>query len=381
MTSPFWTPRNPHRAMVAATVTVAAISPVFTSLGTPGIAARAPFVPAALGVALTGLQLRHSICAARGETPRGGLWTLAAMAAIVYVPVPWFTWNWLATQGLLTASVPMVLHNRRLAVTLAALPTLGTALYFPLVYRPFLAPADWTVRESLWEMGWWGIGIPMVAAVVYAAARMVRAARELQAAHTELAELAISQERLRVCRDLHDLIGQSLSAVSLRGDLALRLLPADPAAAQTEIANLTETARTALHDVLAVTGEVKGVDLHTEAEGAKALLAAAGIDARIDLAPIALSRDATAVFGWALREGVTNVLRHSAATTCSITGSSSGDSVWLEIVNDGAENAAGKGQGLTGLAERARAFSGEVIAGRSPGGEFRLLVKLPAEAR
>lgn len=378
--APMWVPRNPRRAMVVVTLVVAAISPVFTSLGSPGTPGRAPLMPVLLGGCLAALQLRNSFSFAAGKRPFGGPWTLAAMTALVCVPLPWYTWNWLATQGLLAASALMVPRDRRVGIVLAALPTLGMELFFGVTFLGIGRPG-WTVLGGIWEMTWWGIGIPMTTAVVYGAARLVRAADELQAAHTELAELAIARERLRICRDLHDLIGQSLSAVSLRGDLALRLLASDPAAAEAEIATLVTTARDALHDVLNVTRDGLGVDLDTEAEGAKALLAAAGIDSSISVASVGLPSDVTAVFAWALREGVTNVLRHSDATTCSITGSRADGHAWLEIVNDGARTgAAGKGNGLTGLAERARAFSGELTAGPAADGTFRLLVELPVEA-
>jgi two-component system, NarL family, sensor histidine kinase DesK len=91
--------------------------------------------------------------------------------------------------------------------------------------------------------------------------------------------LAIGQERLRVSRDLHDLLGQSLSAVSLKGDLAKRLLHRDLAAARAEIEGLTKVARGALRDMRAVTSDQHAVSLPTETDGATALLQAAGVEA------------------------------------------------------------------------------------------------------
>jgi len=379
VTASLWMPRNLRGAMVMLTLVIVAISPVFTAFGTPGLPGRAPLAAALLGAALAALQLRHSFAAAAGKRPAGGLWTLGAMIVLVYAPVYWFTWNWLAAQGLVIASVLMVLGERRLAVLLAALPVVGNVLFLGIVYVGIGRPG-WSVGAGIFEMFWWGAGLAVIAAALYGAASLVRTVGELRAAHTELAELAIARERLRICRDLHDLIGQSLSAVSLRGDLALRLLPADPDAAQAEIVTLVSTARNALHDILAVTRNDAGVDLHAEAEGAKALLAAAGIDTRISLEPDVLPADATAVFGWALREGVTNVLRHSDAATCSITGCRVDGRARLEIVNDGARpKDASHGNGLTGLAERARAFAGAVTAGPTADGTFRLLVELPVE--
>jgi two-component system sensor histidine kinase DesK len=216
----------------------------------------------------------------------------------------------------------------------------------------------------------------MAAVVGYGAARLIRAARELRAAR---AELALGQDRLRVSRDAEDRVSQSLSAVSLMGDLALRLLPDDPAAARAEIESLTATARDALHEVQAATRRAHVAGLRTEADGAMRLLAAAGIDTHIDVEAY-VPGPSVDVLAWALREGVTNVLRHSEASTCSITAARSDRSVRLEIVNDGARAPSGPGSGLTKLTELARAVSGSVTAGPTRDGGFRLLVELPEEA-
>jgi two-component system sensor histidine kinase DesK len=92
----------------------------------------------------------------------------------------------------------------------------------------------------------------------------------------------VGRERLRVSRDLHDLLGQSLSAISLKGDLALRLLPVDSDRARSEVESLTEVARAALHDVMAITRDEHQVALHEEIDAAAALLTAAGIDVNLD---------------------------------------------------------------------------------------------------
>src|SRR5262249_58919238 len=117
--------------------------------------------------------------------------------------------------------------------------------------------------------------------------------------------------------DLHDLLGHSLSAISLRGDLARRLLSSNVHAARAEIEGLTEVARDALRDVRAITRDEHAVSLRTETDGAAALLSAAGIDARIDVNLPDLARPAEEVLAWAGREGLTHVLRHSQATTRS----------------------------------------------------------------
>jgi two-component system sensor histidine kinase DesK len=372
VTAPFWTPKTPRRAMVALTLAIAAIGPVLTSLGSPGEAGRAPYAPAACGVALAALQVRTSYRASRGERPRWAWPTLAIMTALVYVPMCWYTANWWATQEMLGASALMLVPRRRLAVALAAAPVVGTLTFsgWSYVAVPAASPA-WALA---FDLAWWGIGLTCGTTALYGAARLVRVVTELQDARTELAELAITQERLRVSRDLHDLAGQSLTAISLRGDLALALLEQDRDAARAEMATLTATARSALHDVLTVTRDGAAVELRTEAEGARALLAAAGIETVVRLTDDGVPPGVRTVFAWALREGVTNVLRHSEATTCTITASPSR----LEIINDGARpGPPGAGSGLTGLAERARAFSGRVTSGPASDGRFQLIVEFP----
>lgn len=372
MTTAFWTPKTPYRAMVALTLAVAAISPVITSLGSPGAPGRAPYAPAACGAALAALQVRTSYAASRGERPRWAWPTLLVTAALVYVPMYWYTTNWWGTQEMLGASALMLVPRRRLAVALAAAPVIGTLASCAWVY--LTSHPGTGAAAFAFVMEWWGIALTCGITALYGAARLVRVVGELQDARTELAELAITRERLRVSRDLHDLTGQSLTAISLRGDLALALLEQDRDAARAEMATLTATARNALHDVLTVTRNAAAVDLRAEAEGARALLAAAGIETVVQLGDQGIPPGVRTVFAWALREGVTNVLRHSEATTCLITASPDR----LEIINDGVRSRPpGAGSGLTGLAERARAFSGRVTSGPAGDGRFQLVVEFP----
>jgi two-component system sensor histidine kinase DesK len=359
--------------LVGLHLALVAVAPVFTITGFEADAGDpAIVVLAALGIGA--LQLRHSLAAARGERPGGWPWTLLVLTVLVYLPMAWFGMGWAPMQFFVIASAAMLLRGWPAGIAVAA-PLLATAA--GVVGK---GPVS---GESMAQMAlavvYWILGLVTGAVALYGSARLVRVLDELEAAQTELAELAVGQERLRVSRDLHDLLGQSLSAVSLKGDLAIRLLHSNPPAAQAEIASLTEVARDTLRSVRAVTSDEHAVSLRTEIEGAVALLSAAGINARIALDLPDLSSPVEKVLAWAVREGVTNVLRHGQASTCSITAARRDGMVRLEIVNDGARPSAGEGSGLAGLTERATALSGSVSARPLGDGSFKLLLEVPEE--
>jgi two-component system sensor histidine kinase DesK len=202
----------------------------------------------------------------------------------------------------------------------------------------------------------------------------------LRAAREELARAAVDQERLRFARDLHDLLGHSLSLITLKSELAGRLLPASPARAAIEVGDVERAARDALRQVrAAVTGYRQPV-LHRELDTARELLAAAGIASAIDHSAGPLSPALDGLLAWAVREGVTNVIRHSRARRCDIRLSRLGERTRLTITDDGRGTLDGHrsdGSGLAGLAERTTAFGAELEAGPQPGGGFRLMVTVP----
>ncbi len=369
---PLWTGRQARWLLVALHIPTVAVGPVDVItgvVGRPGNPAMAVLAALAIG----GLQLRHSLAAAQGERPRGWQWTGLALLVLVYLPMLWFTWNWAAMQWFVVASALMLLRGWPAAIVAAA-PVVAmpvtTGVVVALVYRDSAA-------EAAFLAVFWLAGLLIGGGALYGSARLVRVLEELRATRAELAELAVGQERLRVSRDLHDLLGQSLSAVSLKGDLALRLLSGDPQAARAEIQGLTGVARDALRGVRAVTRDQHAVSLPAETDGAAALLRSAGVDVRVDLDLPGLPAVAEEVLAWAVREGVTNVLRHSQARTCQITAGHRDGWVWLEIVNDGVTTPAGAGSGLAGLAERAKSLAGSVRAQLSDEGRFRLLVEVP----
>jgi two-component system sensor histidine kinase DesK len=219
---------------------------------------------------------------------------------------------------------------------------------------------------------------------------LIRTTRELREARATVAQLAANEERLRLARDLHDLLGHSLSLITLKSELAGRMLPGHPEKAAQQVADIEQVSRQALVDVReAVTG-YRRPRLGAELAGARDALTAAGITPELpadpDLADV--SEDGESVLAWALREAVTNVVRHSGARRCTVdlVRRQTLDGPMLElIVDDDGRGAPGgpagataeaPGSGLAGLTERLEKVGGTLEAGRSRHG-FRLVARAP----
>jgi two-component system, NarL family, sensor histidine kinase DesK len=206
--------------------------------------------------------------------------------------------------------------------------------------------------------------------------------RELRETREELARTAVAEERLRFARDLHDLLGHTLSLVVVKSEAVRRLADrGNTEAASREAADIEAVGRQALAEVReAVTG-YRGRGLASELDNARSTLADVGIEATVLTSGTPLPVPADTLLGWAVREGVTNVIRHSrAARRCEVTVSRHGGEAVLEMVNDGAgKNGTDKASssGLTGLAERAADAGGRLEFGPRPGGKFRLSVAVP----
>ena len=176
-------------------------------------------------------------------------------------------------------------------------------------------------------------------------------------------------------RDVHDILGHSLTVITVKSELAGRLIEIDPARAAVEIAELETLARQALADVRSTVGGMRQIDIGTELLSARTALTAAGIKADLpsdaDLVPLRHRE----LFGWVMREAVTNVVRHSSAQRCHVTLTASR----ISIVDDGCGPAddTGGGNGLRGLAERVDAAGGSLTLARVPTGGFELEVSAP----
>jgi two-component system sensor histidine kinase DesK len=276
----------------------------------------------------------------------------------------------------------------------------GTALYFYAgVTAARLLPERWAITgiaavglAAAIAVAWAsrdladgltvGVTVATISLCLFALSALGRSNRELRSARQELAELAVAEERSRIARDLHDTLGHNLSLIALKSELARRVLPDDPERAAAEIADVERVAREALASVRETVSGYRRPTLAMELAGARAALAAAGIEGRVEPAPEGLPGDVDAVLGWTVREGVTNVLRHSGAATVRIRVLVDAGRRAVEVEDDGTGPAPGptdEGSGLAGLRERAARLGGSVEAGPLPGRGFRLRVAIPVE--
>jgi two-component system, NarL family, sensor histidine kinase DesK len=217
------------------------------------------------------------------------------------------------------------------------------------------------------------VAILVVAVVTFIVLQLMRGNLALAEARAELARLAAENERIRIARDLHDLLGHSLTTITVKAALARRLGAADPAQALPEIAEVEALARQSLADVRAAVAGYRNVMLAEELAAGRELLRAAGITADLPRAVDVVDPALHELFGWAVREGLTNIVRHAHASSCAVRLSPCS----VEIVDDGIGGTAPPGNGLSGLCERVAAAGGVVDAGPLQPRGWRVRVSLP----
>ncbi|PWW25111.1 two-component system sensor histidine kinase DesK [Geodermatophilus normandii] len=202
---------------------------------------------------------------------------------------------------------------------------------------------------------------------------------ELAAAREELARNAVAEERLRFARDLHDLLGHSLSLIALKSELAGRLAEADPARARTEMADVEAAARRALAEVRDAVSGYRQVSCAQALTEARSALSGAGIAVRVPTRVPVLPGPVDAALGWVVREATTNVLRHSGARTVTVSLADDGAEAVLTVTDDGRGPAddSEPGSGLAGLSERVGALGGRLTGGAGHDGGYELRAVLP----
>ncbi|MCA2220129.1 sensor histidine kinase [Nonomuraea aurantiaca] len=293
---------------------------------------------------------------------------LFSAAAVALVPSSVTAGSWEMAGSLWLSVLALYLPLRATACVGAGLVAL-TAFYVSAVSdRPWpsllfsvtLSAVLLPGTMMLWRWLWWTI-------------------REAYDSREAKATLAVSNERLRFARDLHDLLGHSLSVLTLKSELAAKLATIDAGKAAAEMADVRRLAAESLAEVQVAVDGYRVLDLDEELAGVRAALEAAGARCLIEARTDDLSPAARTLLAWAVREGATNVLKHSTATRCAIVI----DGGVLEMRNDGVHGPAtsglnGAGSGLRGLAERMAAAGGSFTTAATPGGEFLLRAAVPA---
>ena len=330
--------------------------------------------------------------------------------------------NWVATAVMVAAFLPLYRaglaerDQRRLTVLLAAMAGLGVvgtlvnaAAAVFIVYAAALAGRLSPVRRAVvtvavlaglagvtflispTPMPWRLLAVaPIVVFVLVIGATGIidgeraRTQAQLQRADEEIERLATIAERERIARDLHDLLGHTLSVIVLKAELASRLLPADPDRAGQEMREVEQTARTALGEVRTAVAGYRAKGLGAELVNSQRALAAAGVDADATVDLPVLPAEHEAALALALREAVTNVVRHADARRTSIRARATVDDVELEVTDDGHGASGRDGAGLSGMRERVMALGGQVDLQTGPAGSdrpgTRVLVRLPRTA-
>ncbi|MEN3539054.1 sensor histidine kinase [Microbispora sp. ZYX-F-249] len=281
------------------------------------------------------------------------------------------------------AVFPVVFHSQ----TWLTLP-----VYLVVVYAMALPPrrallgigvmtvvlvADGTVIGAEDGLLWMLVLQDLTLGVLFMSVRNTRVLIDkLREAQAEVARLAAAEERLRIARDLHDLLGHSLSLIVLKSELARRLGEQGSPRAAAEVADIESVARQALAQVREAVSGYRRRRLSEEIDGARSALAAAGVALAVRTRGTPLPEDLDGLFAWAVREATTNVVRHSGATRCEIDLSYGEEGAVLEIADNGRGGPYEPGNGLTGLGERVRAAGGELEAETGKRG-FRVRVEVP----
>lgn len=284
--------------------------------------------PAGRWAWLAGLIAAIGLLAVAADTPTLVAYFAPYMSMVATVLLPW--------------------REARPAIIVVSLAALGIAIAQADTFAIIMAVMAFALA--------WSVGIAMEQASMR---------ERLRRAEERTAVLAVAAERERIGRDLHDILGHSLTTIAIKADLVERLIGRDDAAARAEVGTLGEVARQALADVRATASGMREVRLAAEVASARSVLQAAGIACRTPSALPVLDDVRAELFGYVVREAVTNVVRHAGAATCTITA----EEASVTVTDDGHGIPGDTHRtGLRGLAERVEAAGGALTVESSPAG-------------
>jgi two-component system, NarL family, sensor histidine kinase DesK len=231
------------------------------------------------------------------------------------------------------------------------------------------------------QVGFWATSIVVALGVAGSNihfAEKNRADTKLRMAHTEIEHLAKVAERERIARDLHDVLGHTLSLIIVKSTLAGKLIDKYPEKAKDEIADIEKASRDAMAEIRSTLRGYSTYKLIEEIQRAKSTLASAGIRAESDTTEVNMSPAQESVVALIMREAVTNVVRHSHARTCRLKLASENGSCVLSVEDDGRGGIQTEGNGLRGMRERIEALGGTVVRDTTAGTRLRFEFPLAA---
>ena len=336
-------------------------------------------------VILAALQILHSFPRLAPRIANYRRWTLAVQALITFLPFVYFSRAWLGMPGLLSASVLLVLPPVVAWPAFAGVAVVTGVIQFAVGY-------------DTGQLGYNLVATCLTGLVLFGLSRLADLVRALQSAREELARMAVAEERLRFARDLHDLLGYSLSTITVKCELALRLVRvgqqdtvSDAGAgtarqhAEEELLEVLDTARQALADIRSVATYYRQLHVIPEIAAAKDMLEAIGIATTVKVDKISITPASDTILATVVREGLTNMLRHAKPGRCRIELGCTSTQVRLVLLNDGTgesllacDNTAG-GNGLSNLDARLAPLGGSLNAGLRDDGWFELAVAVPLE--
>ncbi len=301
----------------------------------------------------------------RGD--RRGLWGVAGMALLgtVFAPLNSGSSSFFIYAA---AAVGYILPPKAAVRWLAGL--VGLVLVSAL-----LSPVPWPYVLTAFLFP--GIMTLVIGGLNVFYAEKAQADAQLRLAHSEIRRLATVAERERIARDLHDLLGHTLSSITLKSELAAKLAQADPARAGLEMREVTRVSRDALREVREAVRGYRTRDLNTELAAVKGMLAVAEVRLEVAAKMPALPPEREAALALALREAVTNVVRHAHAASCRVELKQTGAEVRLIVADDGVGKRGPDGAGLKGMRERAEGLGGTLRVAAQGG--TRLELTLPVQ--
>lgn len=319
------------------------------------------------------IQAYNSLPGARQRSTAVTSGLLVLQAVTTFFPPFEYGTNWGGMGGLLLASILLLVRSP----LSWALSLVGLGLILAVPIRDGI---------SVGNLAYLLVANILTTLTVYSVTQLAGLVRQLHEARQDLAVLAVEQERTRFSRDLHDLLGYSLSAITLKGELAYRLIRVDPDAAQANLEAILGVSRQALSDVRSVARSYRDLSLAAQTTSASTMLESAGIKVELSVQDARLPTDVDTVLATVVREGVTNLLRHSKAEHCWITFTRTATAAVLSLSNDGLSQdefasrpePGGDGMGgVSNLRSRLAGVDGTLAVGVDAAGRFTLTASVP----